>query len=84
MQNLLVSKACFSAVFIKIVYIITFFVLYLGSGKGFRPINNGAGGAGKEFCQSLGGNSPREQFTIVILTYERDQVLFCYLYSLIL
>ncbi|KAE9542716.1 hypothetical protein AGLY_002627 [Aphis glycines] len=48
---------------------------FIGSGKGFRPINNGAGGAGKEFCQSLGGNSPREQFTIVILTYERDQVL---------
>lgn len=47
-----------------------------GSGKGFRLINNGAGGAGKEFCHSLGGNSPREQFTIVILTYERDQVLF--------
>jgi len=68
----------------KFVYIIKCFVLYLGSGKGFRPINNGAGGAGKEFCQSLGGNSPREQFTIVILTYERDQVLFCYLYFFIL
>jgi len=53
-----------------------YFCFYLGSGNGFRPINNGAGGAGKEFCQSLGGNSPREQFTIVILTYERDQVLF--------
>lgn len=52
-----------------------YFYSYLGSGKGFRPINNGAGGAGKEFCQSLGGNSPKEQFTIVILTYERDQVL---------
>lgn len=57
------------------------FVFYSGSGKGFRPINNGAGGAGKEFCQSLGGNSPREQFTIVILTYERDQVLLNNLFS---
>lgn len=52
------------------------FFFISGSGKGFRPINNGAGGTGKEFCQSLGGNLPREQFTIVILTYERDQVLF--------
>lgn len=50
-------------------------VFCVGSGKGFRPVNSGAGGAGKEFCQSLGGNSPREQFTIVILTYERDQVI---------
>lgn len=42
---------------------------------GFRPIGKGAGGAGKEFCESLGGNHPREQFTIVMLTYEREQVL---------
>ncbi|XP_039296108.1 exostosin-3 [Nilaparvata lugens] len=48
---------------------------FLGSGVGFRPIGGGAGGAGKEFCDSLGGNSPREQFTIVMLTYQRDQVL---------
>ncbi|CAH0387200.1 unnamed protein product [Bemisia tabaci] len=48
---------------------------FIGSGVGFRPVNQGAGGAGKEFCESLGGNSPREQFTIVILTYEREQVL---------
>lgn len=48
---------------------------FLGSGMGFRPIGGGAGGAGKEFCDSLGGNSPREQFTIVMLTYEREQVL---------
>lgn len=47
---------------------------FIGSGVGFRPVNQGAGGAGKEFCESLGGNSPREQFTIVILTYEREQV----------
>ncbi|KAF6206035.1 hypothetical protein GE061_017260 [Apolygus lucorum] len=48
---------------------------FIGSGKGFRPVGGGAGGAGKEFCDSLGGNSPREQFTIVMLTYEREQVL---------
>ncbi|XP_067014506.2 exostosin-3 isoform X3 [Anabrus simplex] len=48
---------------------------FMGSGVGFRPIGRGAGGAGKEFCESLGGNNPREQFTIVMLTYEREQVL---------
>ncbi|XP_055384787.1 exostosin-3 [Condylostylus longicornis] len=48
---------------------------FLGSHMGFRPIGKGAGGAGKEFSESLGGNYPREQFTIVMLTYEREQVL---------
>ncbi|BES95065.1 Exostosin family [Nesidiocoris tenuis] len=48
---------------------------FIGSGRGFRPIGAGAGGAGREFCDSLGGNYPREQFTIVMLTYEREQVL---------
>lgn len=48
---------------------------FVGSGMGFRPIGKGAGGAGKEFGESLGGNHPREQFTIVMLTYEREQVL---------
>ncbi|XP_034934185.1 exostosin-3 [Chelonus insularis] len=48
---------------------------FIGSETGFRPIGKGAGGAGKEFSESLGGNYPREQFTIVILTYEREQVL---------
>jgi len=43
---------------------------------GFRPIGKGAGGAGKEFSESLGGNYPREQFTIVMLTHEREQVSF--------
>lgn len=41
---------------------------------GFRPIGSGAGGSGKEFSESLGGNMPREQFTIVMLTFEREQV----------
>ena len=49
--------------------------MFLGSGMGFRPIGRGAGGAGKEFSESLGGNNPREQFTIVMLTYEREQVI---------
>lgn len=48
---------------------------FVGSITGFRPVGKGAGGAGKEFSESLGGNYPREQFTIVILTYEREQVL---------
>ncbi|XP_058801792.1 exostosin-3 isoform X2 [Phymastichus coffea] len=48
---------------------------FIGSETGFRPIGKGAGGAGKEFSESLGGNHPREQFTIVMLTYEREQVL---------
>ena len=48
---------------------------FLGSHMGFRPIGKGSGGAGKEFGESLGGNHPREQFTIVMLTYEREQVL---------
>jgi len=46
-----------------------------GSGLGFRPIHGGEGGAGAEFSQALGGNSPQEQFTVVMLTYEREQVL---------
>lgn len=48
---------------------------FIGSHLGFRPIGKGSGGAGKEFAEALGGNHPREQFTIVMLTYEREQVL---------
>lgn len=48
---------------------------FIGSNLGFRPIGKGVGGTGKEFGEALGGNHPREQFTIVILTYEREQVL---------
>ncbi|CAM9710521.1 unnamed protein product [Lampetra planeri] len=48
---------------------------FLGSGAGFRPIGGGAGGTGKEFQEALGGNLPREQFTVVMLTYEREEVL---------
>lgn len=48
---------------------------FIGSGRGFRPVGQGQGGAGKEFSEALGGNSPREQFTVLLLTYEREQVL---------
>uniref|UniRef100_A0A8C4QVL1 Exostosin-like glycosyltransferase 3 n=1 Tax=Eptatretus burgeri TaxID=7764 RepID=A0A8C4QVL1_EPTBU len=48
---------------------------FLGSGAGFRPIAGGSGGTGKEFQEALGGNVPREQFTVVMLTFERDEVL---------
>ncbi|XP_007906741.1 exostosin-like 3 [Callorhinchus milii] len=48
---------------------------FLGSGTGFRPIGAGAGGSGREFQAALGGNVPREQFTVVMLTYEREEVL---------
>nr|CAH7749198.1 unnamed protein product [Callosobruchus chinensis] len=48
---------------------------FVGSVRGFRPIGQGQGGAGKEFAESLGGNYPREQFTVLLLTYEREQVL---------
>ena len=45
-----------------------------GSALGFRPINGGEGGSGKEFSQALGGNTPQEHFTVVMLTYQREQV----------
>ncbi|CAG9537824.1 unnamed protein product [Cercopithifilaria johnstoni] len=40
---------------------------------GFRPIAPPASGA--TFSSALGGNRPREQFTVVLLTYQRDAVL---------
>lgn len=48
---------------------------FVGSSAGFRPVGAGAGGSGREFSEALGGDRPREQFTIVILTYEREAVL---------
>lgn len=45
------------------------------SSKGFELIGNGLGGAGVEFNKALGGNYPMEQFTVVILTYQREIVL---------
>ena len=57
---------------------------FSGSPVGFRPIGGGSGGSGKEFSESLGGNFPREQFTIVMLTYEREQVLRFLIYLIYL
>lgn len=48
---------------------------FLGSSTGFRPIGDGQGGVGEVFQQSIGGNVPREQFTIVMLTYKREEVM---------
>ena len=48
---------------------------FIGSGLGFRPIGKGSGGTGREFQEALGGNVPGEQFTIIILTYEREALL---------
>lgn len=48
---------------------------FRGSFQGFRAVGEGAGGAGREFSQAIGGNVPSEQFTVVMLTYEREQVL---------
>jgi len=48
---------------------------FVGSSYGFRPIGMGSNSGGKEFRQALGGNIPREQFTIIMLTYEREKVL---------
>ncbi|XP_013195012.2 exostosin-3 [Amyelois transitella] len=48
---------------------------FAGSGAGFRPLGGGAGGAGRELGEALGGDRPREQFTVVILTHEREPVL---------
>ncbi|XP_012944743.1 exostosin-like 3 [Aplysia californica] len=48
---------------------------FKGSSFGFRPINRGAGGDGKDFSIALGGNTAREQFTVVMLTYDREVVL---------
>ena len=39
---------------------------------GFRAIEPGSG---VEFSKALGGNRQREQFTVILLTYERDSVL---------
>lgn len=38
---------------------------FIGSTLGFRPVNFGAGGSGREFSETLGGNFPREQFTSI-------------------
>lgn len=46
---------------------------YEDTNSGFRPISPGSG---IEFSKALGGNRNREQFTVVMLTYNRDQILY--------
>ena len=41
----------------------------------FSIVGQGEGGYGEEFQKDLGGNRRREQFTIVMLTYDRNEVL---------
>jgi hypothetical protein len=41
----------------------------------FSIVGEGEGGYGEEFQKDLGGNRRREQFTIVMLTYDRNEVL---------
>ena len=64
-----------------------------GSPYGFRPINGGAGGSGKEMSEALGGNHPREQFTsryfyiivyvfIIIIIIDWQYVLSIYIDTL--
>lgn len=48
---------------------------FYANNQGYRPIGSGLGGSGVEFSQSIGGDHPSEQFTIVILTYERINLL---------
>lgn len=48
---------------------------FLNVSVDMQPIGKGAGGTGVEFQKALGGDYPFEQFTIVMLTYERENVL---------
>lgn len=48
---------------------------FKNSSTEFELIGDGMGGAGVEFSKALGGNHPVEQFTVVILTYQRELVL---------
>ena len=74
MLNLLVCSFCVCCRRAKQRIAYSDLCYFEGSEIGFRSINGGAGGAGKEFCESLGGNIQKEQFTIIMLTYEREQV----------
>lgn len=48
---------------------------FISTEQGYRPIGDGLGGSGPEFSRSLGGDRIMEQFTIVLLTYERELIL---------
>lgn len=48
---------------------------FLSQNNGYRPIGEGLGGSGNEFARAIGGDYPNEQFTVVLLTYEREAIL---------
>lgn len=48
---------------------------FLSQDNGYRPIGEGLGGSGSEFARAIGGDYPNEQFTVVLLTYEREVIL---------
>ncbi|KAF8563448.1 hypothetical protein P879_08264 [Paragonimus westermani] len=50
------------------------FSSYAHTSRGLRPINHSINFAGYEFNMHLGGMHPYEQFTIVMLTYNRFEV----------
>ena len=49
----------------------------------FDPVCNGEGGDGTEYQKALGGNYPIQQFTVVMLTYKREDVLYISLSRLV-
>ncbi|KXJ27657.1 exostosin-like 3 [Exaiptasia diaphana] len=48
---------------------------FMNTTDAFEVIAGGKGGSGEPFSRAQGGNYPKEQFTIVMLTYERELVL---------
>jgi len=49
---------------------------FIDEGKdSFMPIGDGKGGDGVAFARSLGGDYPVEQFTVLMLTYDRNVIL---------
>lgn len=48
---------------------------FLSTDQAYRPIAEGLGGSGNEFSRALGGDFPNEQFSIVLLTYNRNDML---------
>lgn len=48
---------------------------FINADQGYRPIGDGLGGSGQEFSRALGGDRITEQFTIVLLTFERKSIL---------
>lgn len=48
---------------------------FMNTTTDFEVIAGGKGGSGEAFSRAQGGNYPKEQFTIVFLTYERELVL---------